>query len=73
METKPIKTSYGSSAGTALVIFENVKVPVANLIGVENEGFKVIMSNFNHERWAIVCMVCLNRLIVIGRLTDSVD
>ena len=28
-----------------------------NLLGKENEGFKVIMANFNHERWAIICGV----------------
>jgi acyl-CoA dehydrogenase len=30
--------------------FDNVKVPVENLIGEENKGFLVIMSNFNGER-----------------------
>jgi len=30
-----------------------VKVPVENLIGVENLGFKYIMYNFNHERWSM--------------------
>ncbi len=49
VSTKPIKTSYGASAGTAYVIFENVKVPVENLLGKENQGFSVIMQNFNHE------------------------
>ena len=53
VETKPIKTSYSSSAGTAYVIFENVKVPVENLLGKEGQGFPVIMFNFNHERWFI--------------------
>jgi len=41
------------SSGTAYVTFENVKVPVENLIGAENLGFKAIMHNFNHERWSI--------------------
>ncbi|KAJ3071636.1 hypothetical protein HK102_006397, partial [Quaeritorhiza haematococci] len=49
VETKGIKTSYSSAAGTAYITFENVKVPVENLLGVENKGFQVIMSNFNHE------------------------
>jgi alkylation response protein AidB-like acyl-CoA dehydrogenase len=29
-------------------------VPVENLIGEENQGFKCIMYNFNHERWGII-------------------
>ena len=51
LETKPIKTGYSSAAGTAYVIMEDVKVPVENLLGEENQGFKCIMYNFNHERW----------------------
>ena len=43
------------STGTTFVIFDNVKVPVSNLIGEENEGFKCIMLNFNHERM-FICM-----------------
>lgn len=49
--TKPIKTSYSASAGTAYVIFENVLVPKENIIGEENNGFMAIMANFNHERY----------------------
>jgi len=52
--TSQIKTTYSTCAGTALVIFNNVKVPVENLLGVEQEGFRLIMRNFNHERWLIV-------------------
>jgi len=55
METKPIKTSYSSSAGTAYITFENCEVPVENLMGVENMGFLLVMHNFNHERWFIIC------------------
>lgn len=47
VETKPIKTSYSSSGGTAFVTFDNVKVPSENLLGDENAGIKVILSNFN--------------------------
>ena len=38
------------SSGTSYITFDNVKVPVENLIGNENEGFKYVMYNFNHER-----------------------
>jgi len=33
-------------SGTTYVTFEDCKVPVENLIGKENQGFKVIMTNF---------------------------
>merc|ERR1719230_306106 len=42
------------SSGTTYVEFDNVKVPCTNLIGQENQGFSVIMKNFNHERWGFV-------------------
>jgi alkylation response protein AidB-like acyl-CoA dehydrogenase len=48
-----IKTSYSGAAGTSLLIFENVRVPRENLLGTAGDGFKLIMSNFNHERWYI--------------------
>ncbi|CAD7939170.1 unnamed protein product [Amoebophrya sp. A120] len=56
--TKQIQTSYSKCAGTALVMYDDVYVPVANLMGKENQGFKCIMANFNHERWFISCQ-CL--------------
>ena len=42
------------ASGTTYITFEDVKVPVENLIGEENQGFKYIMSNFNQERMGIV-------------------
>ncbi|KAF4451104.1 hypothetical protein FALBO_16381 [Fusarium albosuccineum] len=41
--------------GTAYVTFDQVKVPVENLIGEENGGMRIIISNFNQERWAMAC------------------
>jgi alkylation response protein AidB-like acyl-CoA dehydrogenase len=32
------------SSGTTYITFEDVKVPVENLIGKENQGFKVVMT-----------------------------
>ena len=55
IETKAIKTSYSAAAGTTFITFDNVKVPVGNLLGEENKGIHVILSNFNHERWTMVC------------------
>ncbi|OTB08968.1 hypothetical protein M426DRAFT_316259 [Hypoxylon sp. CI-4A] len=55
VETKQIKTSYSTAAGTAYITFDNVKVPAENLLGEENKGLYVILSNFNHERWTMAC------------------
>ena len=35
---------------------QNVRVPAKNLIGPENQGFKHIMVNFNHERFTLAAM-----------------
>eukprot|EP00397_Hematodinium_sp_SG-2012_P032707 GEMP01034849.1.p1 GENE.GEMP01034849.1~~GEMP01034849.1.p1 ORF type:complete len:451 (+),score=94.48 GEMP01034849.1:40-1392(+) len=56
-------------SGTSYVIFEDVKVPKENIIGRENKGFKLMMKNFNHERFSICCQtnrfarVCLEESI----------
>ncbi|KAG8908341.1 hypothetical protein FRB99_007268 [Tulasnella sp. 403] len=55
VETTPIKTTYSACAGTAYITFDDVKVPVENVLGKENGGLQVILSNFNHERWAMCC------------------
>jgi alkylation response protein AidB-like acyl-CoA dehydrogenase len=36
--------------GSTFIEFDDVKVPLENLLGAENAGFKIVMSNFNHER-----------------------
>ena len=54
---------------TATLYFDNVRVPVANLIGVENQGFRVIMNNFNGERMGMAASmeafsrVCLEEAV----------
>lgn len=65
VETKPIKTSYSPTAGTAYITFDNVKVPVENLLGEENKGIYVILSNFNHERWSMACASVRTSRIVV--------
>ena len=42
------------SSDTAELVFSDVWVPSANLIGEENRGFYYIMSNFQNERLAIM-------------------
>lgn len=54
VETKPMDCQGVQSSGTTFVTFDDVKVPVENLIGEHNGGFKVIMANFNHERMGII-------------------
>jgi alkylation response protein AidB-like acyl-CoA dehydrogenase len=61
------------TAGTSMVTFSDVRVPVANLVGKENEGFKVLMQNFNHERLSIAVQanrmsrICIQESIEYAR------
>ncbi|MGJ8685973.1 MAG: acyl-CoA dehydrogenase family protein [Spongiibacteraceae bacterium] len=54
---------------TATIYFDNVKVPVGNLLGEEGHGFLVIANNFNGERMAMSVMmeasarVCLEEAV----------
>ncbi|SDZ84246.1 acyl-CoA dehydrogenase family protein [Microbulbifer marinus] len=54
---------------TASIFFDHVRVPAANLIGEENQGFLPIVHNFNRERLGIAasCVeysrVCLHEAI----------
>lgn len=63
VQMRKMKCMGGWTSGTTFISFENVKVPVENLIGEEGEGFKYIMLNFNHER-LMICMggVCVARV-----------
>lgn len=51
ISTKQMDCTGVWPSGTTYIEFDEVKVPVSNLIGEENKGFGVIMKNFNHERW----------------------
>ncbi|MEM6580379.1 MAG: acyl-CoA dehydrogenase family protein [Pseudomonadota bacterium] len=57
------------ASDTATLYFDDVRVPVSNLIGEENQGFLVIMTNFNGERMAMAALmeafgrVCLEEAV----------
>lgn len=51
--TRQMHNSGVGASGSTFITFDDVSVPVENLIHKENRGFEVIMSNFNAERKAI--------------------
>lgn len=67
------------ASGTSFLVFENVKVPVENLIGKEGEGFRYIMVNFNHERLGILtfgirnCRVLVNESIKFAATKEKLS
>lgn len=54
----PLKKMGWWASDTAELFFEDCRVPAANLIGEEGQGFAVIMRNFNHERLALAAAAC---------------
>ncbi|KAI9037851.1 acyl-CoA dehydrogenase family protein [Aspergillus affinis] len=44
-----------NASGSTFLRFDDVRVPVDHLIGEENKGFPLIMSNFNPERLSLAC------------------
>jgi acyl-CoA dehydrogenase len=53
---KPIRTMMNHS--TTEVFFDNLKVPLENLIGEEGKGFRYILSGMNAER-ALIAAECV--------------
>ncbi|ETI26970.1 hypothetical protein G647_10069 [Cladophialophora carrionii CBS 160.54] len=50
-----LENSGVNASGSTYIEFDDVQVPVSNLLGEENRGFDIIMSNFNHERLWLAC------------------
>ncbi|MDJ0865874.1 MAG: acyl-CoA dehydrogenase family protein [Myxococcota bacterium] len=48
---------------TNATYYQDVRVPVANLVGPENAGWTLITSQLNHERVALACPGLADRLL----------
>ncbi|KAJ7363981.1 acyl-CoA dehydrogenase/oxidase [Mycena albidolilacea] len=65
VQTRPIKTAYSSSsAGTAFVTFDNVRVPLTNQLGAGQPGLNIILANFNHERWVLTAATIAGQRLI---------
>ena len=69
----PLQKMGWWSSDTATLYFQDARVPAANLIGRENQGFMAIMLNFNNERlglaaqaWAFA-QVCYEESLAYAR------
>jgi acyl-CoA dehydrogenase len=49
----PLQKMGWWASDTAHLRFDDVRVPVANLVGAEGEGFRAVMQNFNAERFSL--------------------
>lgn len=53
LSRRKIYNSGQNAGGSSYIELDNVKVPVDHLIGEENEGFRIVMKNFNKERFVM--------------------
>lgn len=73
----PLQKMGWWASDTAALYFEDCRVPAANLIGQENEGFKAIMFNFNNERHGMAAgalgfaRTCLNEAAGYARKRET--
>jgi len=73
----PLKKMGWWCSDTATLYFDGCRVPVENLVGQENEGFRGIMANFNNERLMISGMaiasaaVCLDEAIAYAKERET--
>lgn len=58
IQVRKMDTQFDSAHSTTMVTLEDVRVPARFLIGKENHGFKMLLENFNHERWIIAVSCC---------------
>lgn len=72
-----LKTQGWWSSNTTTIVFEDVKVPVENLIGKGGLGFLTIMKNFNSERRGMITAAnrmsrtCIEDAISYARLRHT--
>jgi len=73
----PLEKMGWHCSDTATLYFDNVEVPVENLIGEEGGAFRSLMANFNGERVGIksssnaYAMVCLEEALAWARERET--
>jgi len=76
LEVRPLRTIYGSSEFSEMFLDE-VRIPVANRVGAENDGWRVAMVTFSFERGTALVsellqtMELLESLVEIARSTGT--
>ncbi|RMD45057.1 hypothetical protein DV735_g230, partial [Chaetothyriales sp. CBS 134920] len=62
------------ASGSTFIEFDDVEVPIENLIGPENGGFALIMSNFNPERLSLATMsIRLSRVCILDAYNYALE
>ena len=73
----PLKKMGWWASDTATLHFDECRVPVGNLLGEENQGFRIIMRNFNRERLGMAAgcagyaRVCLDEAVAHAKERET--
>ncbi len=73
----PLKKMGWWASDTATIYFDDCLVPVANLMGAENDGWQAIMGNFNYERLDLVAQslgfsqLCIDESIAYAKQRET--
>lgn len=73
----PLRKMGWWCSDTATLYFDECRVPAENLVGIENQGFFAIMSNFNAERLGLAAMawsfskVCYEQALAYARERET--
>lgn len=70
---KKLKKMGWWASDTAELFFEDCRVPVSNLIGQENAGFYIIMTNFQMERLNLAVMANCTSQLALQACLDYVQ
>jgi acyl-CoA dehydrogenase len=60
------------SSDTAELVFDACRIPASHLLGVENQGFRALMQNFQRERLALSAMAIGNAAQALALALDHV-
>ena len=69
VEVRPLKTIAGSSEFSE-VFLSDVRIPVANRVGEENDGWRVAMVTFSFERGTAFVGELLQTRLLLAQLAD---
>jgi alkylation response protein AidB-like acyl-CoA dehydrogenase len=69
IELRPLRTLVGSTEFSE-VFFDDVRVPVANRVGEENDGWRVAMVTFSFERGTAFVSDVVTSMVLLHELAD---
>ncbi len=70
VDVRPLETIRGGESEFCELFLDDVRVPVANRVGAENEGWRVAMVTFSFERGTAFVSEMLQSQVLVRQLAD---